>query len=138
MSRPTIINNEIIQKIEEALKAGNYIITACQYAGISKDAYYDWIHKAQDPEADPIYKRFSDTVEKARASAEVRNVMNIQKSAQDGTWQASAWWLERSFPDRWGRRTTVTGPDSGPIQVEVTKEALVDRIMGLLDDGDTD
>jgi len=132
MSRPTIISEEIINKIEEALKAGNYVITSCEYAGISKDAYYDWMHKSADPNSDPIYKRFSETVEKARAQAEVRNVMNIQKSAQNGQWQASAWWLERSFPDKWGRRTTVTGPDNGPIQVDVTRDQITERILSLL------
>lgn len=24
-----------------------------------------------------------------------------------GTWQASAWFLERRFPDKWGKRTMV-------------------------------
>lgn len=136
MSRPSIINDDIINKIEEALLAGNYILTACEWAGISKDAYYDWLHKGEDPEADDIYKRFADTVKKARAEAEVRNVANIQRAANSGTWQASAWWLERSFHERWGRKTELSGPNQGPIQVEVSREELTQRILELLGDED--
>lgn len=140
MPRKSIISEEIIDAVVNSLRAGNYILTACEYAGISNDAYYDWIERAKDPDAPELFHKFAAEVKKARAGAEMRNVNNIQKAAQNGTWQASAWWLERSFPDRWGRRTTLTGPDNGPIQVEVSREDLTNRIMTLLeedsDDGD--
>jgi len=44
------------------------------------------------------------------------------------TWQAAAWWLERSHHERWGRREKqeLTGTDGGPIQIqtEVTPTQL--------------
>lgn len=138
MPRKSIISREIIDSITNSLRAGNYIQSACEYAGISHDAYYDWLAKAKDPESPAVFREFAAEVKKARATAEMRNVNNIQKAAQNGTWQASAWWLERSFPDRWGRKTTVTGPDNGPIQVEVTREDLTSRILSILEEDDDD
>ena len=32
------------------------------------------------------------------------------------SWQAAGWYLERKFPDKWGRqRLELTGPDGGPV-----------------------
>lgn len=138
MPRPTIISDEIIDKVVAALRAGNYITTACAWAGISNDAYYDWMNRAEEPDADPLYKRFSDEVKRARAEAEVANVQIIRKSAEAGTWQAAAWWLERSFPAQWGRKTEISGPNQGPIQVEVSREELTQRILTLLESDDSE
>ena len=34
----------------------------------------------------------------------VDDIMNIRKAADNGVWQASAWFLERSFPGKWGKK----------------------------------
>jgi hypothetical protein len=81
-----------------------------------------------------VYVDFVEAVEKARAQSEMRNVGLIQKAAVDGTWQASAWWLERSFPKRWGRSDRVehTGADGGPLEVQVTMDELEEKVGQLL------
>jgi hypothetical protein len=79
------------------------------------------------------YLLFFEDVEAARAASEVRAVTQIQQAAMDGTWQAAAWYLERSQPGRWGRqRVELSGPNGGPVQVEVG--ALEERIQSLLSD----
>ena len=47
--------------------------------------------------------------------------MKIIHDASETTWQAAAWWLERRFPDRWGRkqRHEISGGDK-PIEIEAT------------------
>jgi hypothetical protein len=40
------------------------------------------------------FLEFLEAVEKARASAELRAVAQIQKAASEGTWQAASWYLE--------------------------------------------
>lgn len=50
------------------------------------------------------YVAFWNDIAKARADAIVRNVTLIQKAAQDGSWQAAAWWLERTAPSEYGRK----------------------------------
>ena len=129
--RPSKMTDERIQRLLEALRAGNYITSACQYAGISESTYHAWMKQAYSDDATPTQKEFLESVTKARSEAEVRNVMNIQKAATDPRyWTASAWWLERSFPERWGRRSHVTaelsGPAGGPIEVADTRKAVLD------------
>ena len=149
MGRPTKLTKEIQQKIISALTAGNYQDTASAYAGISTSCFYNWLERGKKErdrliagekakKAEEIFVEFVDAIESARAQAEVRSVALIQKAANDGTWQAAAWYLERSHPQRWGRinRTEISGPDGGPIETKIDIEALdakIEAFLGLRD-----
>jgi transposase len=116
MGRPTKLTEDAQERIISALKAGNYMDTAAQYAGVDESTLHRWIARGKEEDSG-LYYEFRKAVEKARAEAEARNVHLIQTAAQGGTWQAAAWFLERSHPGKWGRREKVehSGPDGGPI-----------------------
>ena len=69
-----------------------------------------------------LFLRLLRAVERGEADAHARNLGLIQKAAQDGTWQAAAWFLERRYPELYGRtvRTEVSGPQGGPVKLEST------------------
>lgn len=78
---------------------------------------------------------FSRQVKSARAQAEVRAIMSVRAAFGDN-WQAAAWFLERTAPDRFGRRDRINheGPKiGGPVEV-VTVEQLEEKLGGLLKD----
>ena len=130
--RPTVLTDEVQERIITAIKAGSYLDDAAAYAGISYRVVFDWLAKGNDAQQriqagdtdladnDHKYLQFMQAVENARAQAVVRNVGIIQSAAQNGQWQAAAWYLERTNPRKWGRHETVeiTGADGGAIQVE--------------------
>jgi hypothetical protein len=128
MGRPTKLTPEVQDKIVAAIRAGNYQETAASYAGISEKTFYEWMNRGlSDDPSESHFGEFREAVEKAKAAAEVRDVILIDKAAQDGSWQAAAWKLERKFPNKWGRvqRTEITGADGGAIKVEMlAKETL--------------
>ncbi len=105
MGRPTKRTPEVEAKIIEAIRGGNYIETAVRYAGVSLSAFYEWQAEFVD---------FAEAIKRARAEAETRNVTIIQQAART-QWQAGAWWLERSFPDRFGRRERLEVSQAPPI-----------------------
>lgn len=129
MARPAKLSKEIIAKIHDGLVAGNYIDTACEYAGIAPASYYRWMKEAEADDAPELLLEFRESVKSARAEAEYRNVALIQQAAQKGTWQAAAWWLERTNANRWGRQQKVTaevsGIGGGPIEVVDAKAAVI-------------
>lgn len=84
--------------IESALKAGNSRPTACTFANIGPATFTTWCE--QQP-------GFAARIEAAEAYAEIGHVANVFQAANKGAWQASAWWLERRHPDRWGRTDKV-------------------------------
>ena len=60
-----------------------------------------------DDGAEPTIPRlfaFFGSDKKARSEARIMRLNNIKQAGQAGNWQADAWWLERNFPDEYGRR----------------------------------
>jgi hypothetical protein len=66
----------------------------------------DW-SSAPDERELPFWL-FWQEVKKAEAVAEAEAIGMIQSAANEGTWQAAAWYLERKFKDRWGKTEKVT------------------------------
>lgn len=134
MARPTKLTKETKERILQAVQAGNYLDTAAQYAGIDGSTMRRWVAKGEASAAEP-YRSFCTALKSARAAAEVRSVALINQAATGGTWQAAAWYLERSYPERWGRtRVEITGSgDQGaPIRVEISAEALEAKLRALV------
>ena len=144
--RPTKATDETFEKIVEAVKAGVWIEQAAHLASIHPSTLYDWVSQGERAreleeltgkemtEQELRLAEFSDTLKKARAEAEARNVALIQKAAQNGTWQAAAWYLERSAPQRWGRkdRMELTGKDGGSLDISVSSADLESKVLKLL------
>ena len=128
MARPTKLTPQLIEDICNWLKLGYYQEDAATMAGISTSTYYDWMKKGEEAqkalesgqsdslpaiqedgevEVVNMYSEFSDAIKRARAEAEGAHIRNIRKAADNGSWQASAWWLERSMPKKWGKRSAL-------------------------------
>lgn len=116
--RKTKLTPPLQQKLVQALRAGNYIETACEYAAIHPDTYYEWMKRGEsDAPSNQIYREFRRAVKEARAAAEIECVARIRMAGSKGNVKADMWFLERSYPDRWGRRRVeVTGKDGEPLE----------------------
>lgn len=152
--KPPDLDDPRVKAILQALNAGNYVEHALEYAGVGKRTYYDWLDRgkaeaerlANGETPNPVestYVAIYEEVSKARAAAVVRNIALIQQAANAGTWQAAAWWLERTMPQKFGRRLAaeVSGPDGGPVEMTVTPETLNAKIAALIgedNEGDND
>ena len=131
--RPTKLTPETQKKIVDAIKAGNYMETAAAYAGINKETLHRWLKEGERAKSGKK-REFSNSVQKALAEAEVRDVVTIGKAAEQN-WQAAAWRLERKFPARWGRKDKMnlehTGKEGGPIEVSSPRKQIASRIDGI-------
>lgn len=145
IGRRPLLNPDLQKRIVDTIAAGNYLETAAGVGGIGVSTLHSWLDKGRtereladlegrDPTPDKQpYVDFLEAVEKARASAEARAVLHIQRAASDGTWQAAAWFLERSQPGRWGRRDHLqhSGPTGGPVEVMVSGGELLHKLQQL-------
>lgn len=93
--RETVRTPETRDKLCQAIELGATYKLACQYAGISEATFYAW--KADDLE-------FLEAINKAEGKGAVSHLARIKQASTDGNWQASAWILERRYPDEYGRR----------------------------------
>ena len=131
MGRPTKLTPELQEELLKALKGGTYVEDACAYVGLGVTTFYRWMNEAQSEDATDELREFRAAVEKARASAVVRNVALLQKAAED-SWQAAAWWLERTRPDHYGRRTNIAGPNGGAIEIKTDDAEREERLRAIV------
>lgn len=89
---------EVRDAIIRALELGANRVTAYQAANVSHDTFYKWM--ADDP-------AFSEAVKSAEARFVTKNLERIDKAAQEMTWTASAWLLERRRPDDFSQRQRI-------------------------------
>jgi len=118
------LNKELIEKAHRLISEGHYAVVVCTYLGIHESTFYDWLKKAKEHiEAgkNSIYTEFSKSIQEAEAKAEMRHLQNIAKSANDGTWQASAWLLERKHKNRWSNKQEIqlSGDEEKPLKVNL-------------------
>lgn len=120
--RPTKLTQEVHQKIVDALSGGTYFETACAFAGVSSSTGRDWMRRGARAKTG-IYRAFHDDVDAARARAEVALLMSINRSGAT-FWQARAWILERTHPERYSLRQRVDVNEVGKVQITVTEPGV--------------
>ena len=123
-----LFEEDRLNRLTEALRAGNFVEVAATYAGIHPATVYQYLKEAESPDCDPQVADVARRITEARASAEIRNVALIQTAARNPRhWQAAAWFLERAHQTRWGRRQGVelTGANGGPIEVDTDPRAAL-------------
>lgn len=137
MSRPSKLTPETQDKLVRALRAGNDQKVAAELAGIGESTFYRWMEMAEQPSAKKEYREFRELVLRTIAAAEADAVVRIQQAAQNGRWQAAAWWLERKHSERWGRndkiRAEISGPNGTPVQINI--EEAKKAILAYINEG---
>ena len=128
------------KKIVEGIEYGMSNVDVCKLVGIHERTFYAWIEKGErDPKGK--YYNFCKSVEKARVKFKEANLKTVVKAAwdkqivekhtykttPDGSrhteyvreekgpdWKASAWLLERHFPEEYARKLEHRGEIKGP------------------------
>lgn len=106
MARKSKLTKELIKEASKLVAAGNYDKDVYPILGVDKATWYRWLNEGEKAKSG-IKRYFYDTIKKAEKEAIARNVALIQRAAQDGNWQAAAWWLERKYFEDWGRKDKV-------------------------------
>jgi hypothetical protein len=92
------------------LESGVHLEPAAELAGLAPNTVRNWIKRGEAEEiasqgTDSPYQSFCRAVKRCRANAESRVTKNILKASEEPRfWAAGATYLERTYPDRWGRR----------------------------------
>lgn len=141
-ARPKLLDPDRQKNLIAAIRAGATHEAAAAHAGIGSTTFYRWMDRGRTederilngekplPEEAP-YREIWESVQKAQADAEIRNIAVIQNAASTGTWQAAAWWLERRMPSKYARRVEVAGTDQ-PVRLTVSTEDVEAKIAALL------
>jgi hypothetical protein len=100
-----------VDQVLAMLRAGNYVEVAARAAGVP---------------AAVLLRELQEEIDRASAEGEARSVTRIAQAASD-SWQAAAWLLERSAPERWAR--PAQRADEKP-PVSVARTDSLDELAG--------
>lgn len=103
-------DEQIWQRLNQALSVGAYIEDACIFAGISSRQFRRWRELAEQG-VEPYAGRWVE-IQRSESQAVIRNLFNIHNAGNSGSWQASAWILERKYPAKYGRREQISLSDN--------------------------
>ena len=120
MPRKSKLNEELIKQAVKLIEAGNYQKHVAQALGITETTWYRWMQEGEKAKSG-LKRKFYESIKKAEARAVLRNVAKILQASQEGNWQAAAWWLERRYPDEWGRKDKFDVNTQGEIKILVEK-----------------
>lgn len=85
----------------QGVRLGLNYTDAAALAGICRKTFYNWTEKAKKNEKGK-YGKFFEELKKALVLGKAKHLKNIQDAGDNGTWQASAWLLERRYPEEFG------------------------------------
>lgn len=105
MGRPSKLTPEVQKRLCDAIRAGNYYEAACAYAGIDYSTFRRWMKKGEGQKRGK-YREFCEAVTRAELEAEARLVAQWQQHMPND-YRAIRDFLERRFPERWGRREKI-------------------------------
>ena len=113
------LTDEFIDEFCKALSLGLSVKAACDYVGISEPAYYSYVNKADEDIKNGVknskYIKLMKRVKKAKSACKAYHMNKIREASENGNWQASAWTLERCFPDEFGKSIKNDIPENGVI-----------------------
>lgn len=114
--KPIALTPEVQAKILQYIEAGNYPSTACEASGISYDAVKYWLRKWENNDEDA--QKFADFFVSLKNSISIGECSALQTLKQGGPgWQAQAWFLERRFYKKWGKKEQAALP-----QIDLSKK----------------
>ena len=95
----TKLNEELIKEAVGLIQTGLNDADVCDALMIDRSTWYLWLQKNDTD----LKRKLKDEVTKAKAMRKAYHLRNVVNAARDGSWQASALYLERAYPQEYGR-----------------------------------
>ncbi|AWM38718.1 hypothetical protein GobsT_30900 [Gemmata obscuriglobus] len=99
--RRTKISDQKIAAVAALIVQGNFRYVAGKAVGVPPRTFRDWMKRGKEY-PDGLYGQFRIAVIAAEAEAERKAVAAVIAAGQDDA-KHLEWWLERKFPERWGK-----------------------------------
>ena len=84
---------EVDSKLQSAFANAFTVDEACDYAGISKETYYNWTEQIVG---------FLDRMDRAKRTPGMKSKKNVVNAINDGDLETSKWWLKNKHSAEFG------------------------------------
>ena len=128
------LTEELIKEICSFIENGNTQKDAAALCGVAESTFYNWTKVAKEGKASgraaTLYALLLESVKKAESAFKDYHLGQIRAaSTRPAHWQASAWLLERKFPNEFGRIERQPVQDKQNGQLDEMLELLKQRGM---------
>lgn len=115
VGRPTVMTQEMVNKLEYGFLKGLTDDQCCLFAGISKQTLYDYCH---------AHPEFFDRKELLKQNPSMKAKINIAEGIESGDPDLSKWYLERKNKDEFSLKqdVSVSGTVNNPLEGLTTEE----------------
>lgn len=96
---------ELAQEAIRLVKGGASNQDVISWLGVSETSFYGWL---KDPKNE-AQEKLAEGMKKAETERKLWHLQRIHKAAEEGDWKASAWYLERRYPNEYARTQRITG-----------------------------
>jgi len=91
----TLLTKDVTDDLKDKILRGLTDEQACELVGVNYGTYSQWLLRY------PLFKEF---IRRCKAQVEFDALEYIKDAMSGGTWSAAAWFLERKYPQRYGKR----------------------------------
>lgn len=96
---------ELAKEAISLVKGGASNADVIAYLGVAESTFYAWLREPQNE----AQAALAQGLKKAETERKLWHLQRIYKAADDGDWKASAWYLERRYPNEYARTQRITG-----------------------------
>ena len=117
----TLLTKDVADDLKDKILRGLTDEQACEMAGVSYSTFVNWLNTY------PLFKEF---IRRVKAQVEFEALEYIQEAMAGGTWSAAAWFLERKYPQRYGKRDVLKQ------QIYHTHISFIRTVLEVINDQD--
>jgi transposase len=117
----TLLTKAVAEDLKTYILRGLDEEQACNLAGIAHITYSKWLIK---------YPQFKEFIRRVKAQVEFETLEHIQTAAGGGIWAAAAWFLERKYPQKYGRRDVLKQ------QIFHVHQTFIKMVLNVINDAD--
>lgn len=88
-----------VKEILRLIQTGASNKDVCYVIGVAESTFYRWLKEPKTENQRELCK----SIKKAEVSRKLWHINQINRAAEEGTWQASAWYLERRYPQEFAK-----------------------------------
>ena len=116
------LNEKTIEMILKARESGLNQKECAEVAGINEATLYKWLNKGKKAKRGKYHDFYNDF----QMAKNKNKLFHLKKIHEAEAWTASAWYLERVYPDEFGRKDRMDLKHDGKVKVE-TKKTLEEK-----------
>lgn len=122
-------SEDLTAQLCKMLSDGYGRVAAVKAVGIHYQTFLDWMRDERKPE-------FSEAIKKAEYCGKdfIKDVCK-RRIIEDENWQSAAWWLERNYPEEFGKRQAIEHSgkvDNGGIIIKTASKEDIAEVKKLI------